>query len=95
MTSLRLSGGARFQWRGANYQITRLLPARQVNLEDLLTGTTSSVEMMTLVQALFEDELYFLTDNKPGASTTTKLIRQRRWRWRNIRMSSRRLRGIA
>jgi putative transposase len=71
MISQRLSNGARFQWRGASYQITRLLPAGQVNLEDLLTGTTSTVEMMTLVQALFNDELHFLVDNKPRSSATT------------------------
>ncbi len=70
MTSQRLSSGARFQWRSASYQITRLLPAGQVNLEDLLTGTTSSVEVMTLVQALFDDELYFIADNKSGSSAT-------------------------
>lgn len=71
MTSQRLSSGARFQWRGVSYQITRLLPLGQVNLEDLLTGTTSSVEMMALVQALFDDELHFLTDNRPGSSAAT------------------------
>jgi len=71
MTSQRLSSGARFQWHGVSYQITRLLPAGQVNLEDLMTGTISSVAMMDLVQALFDDELHFLADNKPGASVTT------------------------
>jgi putative transposase len=64
MSPQRLSNGARFQWRGATYQINRLLPEGKVNLEELLTGATSIVEMLTLVRALFDDELHFLAENK-------------------------------
>lgn len=56
----RLSNGARFQWRGATYQINRLLPDGQANLEDLLTGASTSIEVSVLVRALFDDELHFL-----------------------------------
>lgn len=61
MTAQRLSNGAQFQWRGLPYQINQLLPEGQVVIEDLLSGGVSNVEMLTLVRALFDDELHFLT----------------------------------
>lgn len=65
MSPQRLSSGARFQWRGVTYQISRLLPDGKVNLEELLTGAVSIVEISTLVRGLFDDELHFLVDNTP------------------------------
>jgi putative transposase len=62
MSAQRLSNGARFRWRGTLYQITRLLPENQVNLEDMLTGSTLSVEMSTLVCALFDNDLVFAVE---------------------------------
>ena len=68
MSPQRLSSGARFQWRGVTYQISRLLPDGKVNLEELLSGATLIIEMSTLVRGLFDDELHFLVENKPVPS---------------------------
>jgi putative transposase len=68
MSKQRFSSGARFRWRGSAYRIVRLLPDGQANLEDLLTGATSIVEISTLVRALFAAELHFLIENKPAPS---------------------------
>lgn len=70
MSAQRLSSGARFQWHGITYQINRLLPDGQVNLEEVLTGATSIVAMTVLVHAVFDDELHFLGDNRPALSVT-------------------------
>ncbi len=67
MNPQRLSSGARFRWREVTYQILRLLPEGQVQLEETLTGATSQVEMVILVRALFEAELEFSV----AARTTT------------------------
>ncbi len=70
MSPQRLSNGARFQWRDVIYQINHLLPEGKVNLEELLTGATSLVELSTLVQALFDDKLHFLAETKPARIAT-------------------------
>jgi hypothetical protein len=71
MSAQRLSSGARFQWHGITYQINRLLPDGQVNLEEVLTGATSIVAMTVLVHAVFDDELHFLGDNRSALSVTS------------------------
>lgn len=62
MSNQRFITGARLRWQGATYQITRLLPGGQANLEDVLTGATTMVEVVTLVKALFAAELVFIQD---------------------------------
>lgn len=71
MKPQRLSSGARFEWHGRAYQINRLLPEGKVNLEELLTGAVSIVEMATLVRALFDDELHFQVESKPSRSAAS------------------------
>ena len=51
MSRQHFSSGARLRWQGVTYQITRLLPAGQAHLEDVLTGATAAVEITTLVKA--------------------------------------------
>ena len=72
MSPQRLSSGARFQWRGVTYQISRLLPDGKVNLEEFLTGAVSVVEMSTLVQGLFDGELHFLVETPLSPTVASK-----------------------
>ena len=59
------SRGARFRWQDTTYQIARLLPGGQANIENILTGAISVVEINTLVYALFAAELHFVSDDAP------------------------------
>ncbi len=72
MSPQRLSSGARFQWRGVTYQISRLLPDGKVNLEEVLTGAVSVIEMSTLVQGLFDGELHFLVETQLSPTVASK-----------------------
>jgi putative transposase len=45
------------------YRVVRLLPNGQANIESILTEATCVVEIRTLVQALFADELCFVGEN--------------------------------
>ena len=65
MSRQRFSSGVRFRWQEMTYQIVRLLPGGQANLEDILTGAMSIVETNALVHALFADELQFVSENAP------------------------------
>ena len=67
MSQQRFITGARLRWQGATYQIIRLLPGGQANLEDVLTGATTVVEVVTLVNALFAAELVFSLDHRTAA----------------------------
>jgi hypothetical protein len=64
MSARRLSTRSRFRWQGITYEVKRLLPGRQVNIEALLTGSSLVVELSTLVQALFGGELAFAIEGK-------------------------------
>ena len=63
MSKHRFSSGARFRWQGTTYQIIRLLPVGQANIENILSGATSVVEISILVKALFDLELHFVSEN--------------------------------
>ena len=63
MSKHRFSSGARFRWQDTTYQIIRLLPAGQANIENILSGATSVVEISILVKALFDLELHFVSEN--------------------------------
>ena len=69
MTRMRLITGARVQWQGAAYQIVRLLPGGQAQLEDLLTGAVVVAEVAALVTALFAAELAFIPPGRPATAT--------------------------
>lgn len=66
MSKRRFSSGARFRWQETTYQILRLLPGGQANIENILTRAMSAVEISTLVHALFAAELYFVSENTPA-----------------------------
>jgi putative transposase len=63
MSQRRFSSGARFRWQDATYQVARLLPGGQANIEDIFTGAIRVVEISTLVRALFDAELDFIPDD--------------------------------
>lgn len=60
MSRHRFTIGARFRWKGASFEIKRLLPDQQLNLEDLVSGAFSTVALADLVQALFANHLHFI-----------------------------------
>lgn len=62
------SSGARFLWQGMTYQILRLLPAGQVNIENMLSGAISVVEISDLTKALFNFELHFVSKSEIALS---------------------------
>jgi hypothetical protein len=68
MSKQRFSSGTRFRWQDTTYQVVRLLPDGQANIESILTGVTSVVELCVLVHALFAAELYFVSKNAPTLS---------------------------
>ncbi len=72
MSQQRFITGARLRWQGAIYQIIRLLPGGQANLEDILTGATTVVEVVSLVKALFAAELVFILDHRAAAPGQTQ-----------------------
>lgn len=72
MSQQRFITGARLRWQGASYQIIRLLPGGQANLEDILTGATTVVEVVSLVKALFAAELVFILDHRVAAPGPTQ-----------------------
>jgi putative transposase len=68
MSQQRFITGALVRWQGATYQIVRLLPDGQANLEDILTGATTLVDITNLVKALFAAELVFMSDRQTAAT---------------------------
>jgi putative transposase len=76
MSKQRFSTGAKLRWQGATYQITRLLPGGQILLEDILTGAALTIELATLVHALFAAELCFVTDNNQPEPTADQAPNQ-------------------
>ena len=58
------TSGARVLWQGVTYQILRLLPAGQANLENMLSGAISVVEISVLTKALFNFELHFVSKSE-------------------------------
>jgi putative transposase len=72
MNGKRFSGGARFRWQGVTYQVNRLLPDGEVNLENILTGSVIVIKMTALVSALFNTELEFVSER--GSTQTEPSI---------------------
>ncbi len=63
MSRLRFSSGARFRWHDVAYQVVRLLPGEQANIENILTGAISIVDISALVHALFAGDLCFVPEH--------------------------------
>jgi len=62
------SSGTRFLWQGNTYEVLRLLPGEQINIENISTGTILVEKMSVLVCALFKGELEFAIKGKPKIS---------------------------
>jgi putative transposase len=65
MSTQRFSTGKRFRWENTVYEVKRLLPEGQIQIEALAEGATRSVAQEQLVQALFSGTLYFETPKTP------------------------------
>ena len=64
MIRQHLSSGTKFRWQNVTYRIIRLLSGGQANLEEMLTGVVTVVEISILVQALFNAELFFVDEER-------------------------------
>ena len=65
MNRQHFSSGTVFRWQSVTYRILRLLPDEKANLEDILTGTITIVDISVLVQALFTADLFFVVEGRP------------------------------
>jgi len=71
MSAQRFSTGKLFRWRETVYEVKRLLPHAEVNIEDVASGAIQIVPLDDLVAALFAAELVFVDPShltKPGHS---------------------------
>jgi putative transposase len=66
MSTQRFSTGKRFHWENTVYEVKRLLPEGQIQIEALAEGVTLSVAQEQLVQALFAGALYFESAKTSG-----------------------------
>lgn len=72
MLHQRFSTGAQFTWHGAMYEVLRYLPDLQsVSVENLNTGFCESFPLQSLVEALFADELQFVTKKRYNTKKET------------------------
>src|SRR5713101_4964199 len=62
MGAYRFTLGTRFHWQEAAYEVTKVLPQGQVNMEDIATSTTREIAIAELVMALFRGELHLDAD---------------------------------
>jgi len=66
MSAHRFSTGQSFYWNGNIYEVKRLLPDGQINIEDFASGAIQIVAVQQLVEALFAGDLQFLIETRPG-----------------------------
>ena len=66
MSAHRFSTGQSFYWNGNIYEVKRLLPEGQINLEEFATGAIQIVAVQQLVEALFAGDLKFLIETRSG-----------------------------
>ena len=64
MSVKRFLHGTQFRWQGTTYKVVQILSAEEVLIEEVLRRTTIVVEILMLVQALFDGELYFTIEGK-------------------------------
>jgi putative transposase len=70
MSVQRFSIGKQFRWQGILYEVKRLLPHDEINIEDVGSGAVQVVPLSKLVATLFEDDLFFVISTKPIARQT-------------------------
>lgn len=64
MSVQRFSTGKLIQWREDTFEIKRLLPGHQVNLENLMTGAAITANFTDLLQDLYDGLLVFVGEGK-------------------------------
>ncbi len=79
MNKNHLSSGTLFRWQQHTYRILRLLPDGKANLEEILSGAVTIVEISILVKALFDAELSFVVEGRgaghdPRTSNEPKVL---------------------
>ena len=72
MSAQRFSVGKQIHWRGESFEIKRLLPDHQINLENILTGVAISTGVSDLVRALYDGTLEFMQEGKHVKSRKDK-----------------------
>jgi putative transposase len=79
MSAQRFSVGKQIHWRGESFEIRRLLPDHQINLENILTGVAISTGISDLVRALYDGTLEFVQEGKHVQSRKDKPIPQTKY----------------
>lgn len=64
MSAQRFSTGKLIRWREDTFEIKRLLPGHQVNLENILTGAAIIANFADLVKDLYDGRLVFVVEGK-------------------------------
>ena len=64
MITARFSTGREFIWQDVFYEVKRLLPNQQLQIENVATGQVRRVAFQELVEALVAKQLTFLTNGK-------------------------------
>jgi len=70
MSAQRFSIGKQFRWQGILYEVKRLLPHDEINIEDVASGAVQVMRLSELVAALFADDLFFVSAT--GSAKPTK-----------------------
>lgn len=60
MSAQHFSTGKQFRWQGELYEVKRLLPNGEINIEVVKTGATVVKPIREIVEALFGGELFFV-----------------------------------
>lgn len=69
MSAERFSVGKRFEWNNATYEVKRLLPEGQINVEEVSSGAVRVESVQILVEALFASHLRFITHYHSGKTS--------------------------
>ena len=81
MQRQRFIPGKNFVWQATTYVVQRVLPTQQVVIEHAGSTALTTVPLITLVQALFEGTLHFITaPSSPDASTAERSLAANRGR---------------
>ena len=72
MATTHFSPGKRFNWNGQTFEIRRLLPDRQANIENTLTSAFLTEELHILEKELFDGNLVFLDESRRDVSANNK-----------------------
>ena len=64
MSAQRFSVGKYLHWRETSFEIKRVLPNHQINLENILTGALITASISDLIRDLYEGTLVFVQEGK-------------------------------